>query len=92
MAMGNAQAPRTVTVGTTPTLIAAANAAAIGRLLKNNGAATVFVGGSTVAASGADEGWAIAAGAEYVDGVSVGAIYGIVAAGTASVKVFEVFG
>lgn len=83
---------RTVSVTTSATLISDSNPNWQGRIFKNEGAVTVFLGDSTVTASGADEGWELAAGLEFPDTLSNGKIYGIVSAGTADVKVWEVHG
>jgi hypothetical protein len=75
------------TVGTTPTSILTATPGQT-VVLQNTGAAAVFLGGSTVATSGANLGYSLAAGASFtLPSVSEQGhvLYGIVASGTAVV-------
>lgn len=88
--MAYSLAPRTVSVTTAATLLSDSNPNFTGRIFKNEGAVTVYLGTSTVTAAGADQGYPVAAGAEFPDTLSNGVIYAIVAAGTADVKVWEV--
>jgi len=54
-------------------------------LVQNNGSAAIFLGGPSVATSGANQGFSLAAGASILlpaSGSDVHALYGIVAAAT----------
>lgn len=77
----------TVTVGTTPTLICSPNAGAGGVALYA-AAAGVFVGGSSVAATGANAGPQLPATSLVVFPTSAGptGLYGVVATGTVAVS------
>ena len=91
--MANASKTRTVTVGTTAVSLTGSNASRRSVRFKNKSAATVYLSGTgDVTASGVNEGWELAAGAEYTDAVTHDAIFAIVAAGTADVKVWEFLG
>jgi hypothetical protein len=81
-------APRTVTVTTSPTLISDNNSYVRNRKINNTGGATIFLGGSNVSASGANKGFPVAAGASE-DLFGGQAVYGIIAAATADVIVWE---
>lgn len=59
--------------------------------LYNDGAATIYIGGSDVTTSGATKGYPVAAGS-YGPGMDLGteeALYGIVASGTVNMIVLE---
>lgn len=87
--MGNFAAPRTVTVSTTATLLGSNDPTIKSRRIRNNGAASIFIGGSTVTTSGGTKGWEVAAGAtDTIEGSA--ALYGIIAAATADVTVWEI--
>lgn len=75
-----------VTVGTTVTPITAAATRRVdARVVYNNGSATVFLGGPTVAVA---NGLPLLSGASFsYDGSAP--LFGIVAAGTVEVRVFE---
>ena len=78
----------TVTVGTSATLICSPATGAHGVLIQNNGSVAVFIGGSTVTASGATAGISVAANATVTVptvGDSPHDLYGIVASTTANV-------
>ena len=81
-------ASTSTTVGTTATAIPATGMT--GRLsvsIKNNGAATVYLGPSTVTT---DNGYPLAAGAEIsLDANANCPIYGIVASGTVDIRTLE---
>ncbi len=87
--MARAYQNGSVTVSTTPTLIANVGAENDGVLIQNTGAAAIFVGGPSVATSGANLGISVAAGATLlvpsVGGSAVIPLYGIIATGTAAV-------
>jgi len=73
---------------TTAALVAAANATRTKIAIANNGAAVVYIGkASTVTTS---TGYPIAANGSFVDTEYTGAIYAIVASGTADLRVWEV--
>jgi hypothetical protein len=81
----------TVTVGTSPTLICTLAAGGDGVIIQNSGSSQVFVGDSNVAASGADAGISVAAGATLtIPGVRGGPLftpdlYGVVETGSTTV-------
>jgi hypothetical protein len=84
---------RTVTVAATPTLVEVradpASTQGWGMEVTNPGAATVYAGGSDVAATGANIGRAIAGGSSFAFDLSPGErVYLIVASGTQAVTVF----
>ncbi len=86
--------PVVVSVGTSPTLIAAADTARREIHIQNAGTAAVFIGASGVATS---DGMILAAGTGADDGLgtvvvipNTSAWYGIVASGTVNVRVLEV--
>lgn len=81
---------RTVSVTTTAGILSDYNPNFSGRIFKNEGAVTVYLGTASVTAAGVTQGYPVAAGAEFPDTLSNGVIYAIVAAGTADVKVWEV--
>jgi hypothetical protein len=85
----NQAKPATVTVATTATLLSSGGPYRKAVRIKNLGAATIFLGGPDVTTSGANKGWDLAAGAEFVDEYGSGPIYGIIAAATAEVRVWE---
>lgn len=74
----------TVTVGTTATLLLAANAARIAAVFSPQGATVVFIGPSSVTTSNGQD---ISNAKPFEDAMSTAAIYGIVAAGTVDVRV-----
>lgn len=76
----------TVTVGTSPTLVCSPGGSCGQVLIQNNGAAAVFLGSSSVAASGANAGISVAAAATVtVPCGSAHDLYAIIASGTAPV-------
>jgi hypothetical protein len=80
-----------VSVGTTATLICTVGSAPEndGGLVQNNGSTPVFLGGSTVTASGATAGVQVAAGATVTvptTGAERLSLYGILGSGTANVS------
>jgi hypothetical protein len=82
----------TVTIGTSPTPICTLASEGDGAVIQNSGSTPVFVGGSAVAASGANAGISVAPGATLtVPGVHGGGaafdpqLYGVVATGTTTV-------
>jgi hypothetical protein len=79
-----------VTVGTSLALLAAVNGNPKLRQVQNQGTAAVFLGPSSVAASGAHQGFSLAAGTMYRDGASADAWYGIAATGSVAVVVITV--
>jgi hypothetical protein len=83
-----------VSVGTSPTLIVSPSRNDGGVLVQNTSTSAVFLGGSSVATSGADIGYSLAASSTVTvpavggsnDASSAAAgLYGIVASGTATV-------
>ena len=87
-AKGIAGIPISVSVGTTATLLFAANTARKVAYIVNNSAQVVYVGGNVaVSTSG---GIPLAANAILVDADSISAWYAIVVSGTADVRVMEV--
>ncbi len=77
-----------VSVGTTATLICTVGADSDGVLIQNNGSTPVFLGASTVTASGATTGVQVAASAVVTVPTTAAdplALYGIVSTGTANV-------
>ncbi len=89
MTSSNASAPVTVTVTATATKLNSGGAGSSGCRIKNKGATTLFLGVSNaVAASGANEGWEVAAGAEFYAESIGGEIWGIFGSGSGSVKVW----
>jgi hypothetical protein len=87
--MSYSTSPRKVPVGTTAVLISG-SATLRGRIIRNLGTASVFLGGADVTASGATMGFEVAAGADFPDIIGNGAIYGIRDALTEDVQVWEV--
>lgn len=89
MAIANAA----VTVGTTPTRIAAPRIRRLSLVVQNGDAAAIFVGDSAVAASGAKTGISVAAGATQPFEQMPGEVFAISAAGTSAnaVRVIESF-
>jgi hypothetical protein len=84
MAFSNGQ----VTVGTTPTLICNVPESAPAQIA-NTGSVTVYLGGATVAATGASQGIPIAANASLQVPASASednTLYGIVASGSTTVS------
>jgi hypothetical protein len=84
---------RTVTVGTTPTLVEVradpASTQGWGMEVTNPGAATVYAGGPDVTTTGANVGRAIAGGSSFAFDLSPGErVYLIVATGTQAVTIF----
>lgn len=75
-----------VAVAVTATLIRAANTTRSNIHIRNNGAATVFLGTDTSVTTA--NGYALPAGGEFTDEWWPGAIYGIVASGTVDVRYF----
>lgn len=76
-----------VSVGTTATALNPADADAQAVLIQNKGTVEVFIGGSNVTTT---IGAGLAAGAEKSMDLSAGeVVYGIVASGTADVRVFR---
>ena len=83
----------TTTVGTTPAVICSPGQNSDGVLIQNNGAASLLIGGSSVAASGANVGISVAAGGTLLvpsvggsnDSGGSGGLYGIVSSGSAVV-------
>ena len=78
------------TVSNTPTLIATVSSDADGVLVQNNGTATVYLGGATVASSGASIGYMLAANASVLvpsTGSCANSLYAITASSTAVVVV-----
>ncbi len=76
-----------VTVATTATVICSVGERG-GVIIQNNGSAAVFLGGPNVAASGANTGISLAAGATlFIPSVGTNpkTLFGVVAAGTAPV-------
>lgn len=94
--MGYSTSPFTVTVAATPTLLerptTPLGVRKAARLLRNIGANTIYLGGADVAATGALQGYPVAINTDFPDSVTNGAIYGIVAAGTEPMLVWEVSG
>lgn len=83
-----------VTVTTTATAVTAADSDDLrgqGFAFNNTGSAVVYVGGSDVTASGATQGWPIAAGGTFAfDSASSGDVpYLVTASGTSTVVVFR---
>lgn len=76
--------------GSSPTLLVAAAPNRKTVVLQNQGAVTVFIGGSNVATSGANTGRALFAGESFVDNASNGAWYGIPASSAAVINCLEV--
>jgi hypothetical protein len=74
----------TVTVGTTPTLICTSDFLT-GVVIQNSGDATVFLGGSTVAASGTAAGVSLAAGSTLAIPALIEGLFAVVASGTGTV-------
>lgn len=92
--MGNFQ-HATVTVGTSATLIVSSPTnESDGMLVRNNGAAPVYLGGSGVTADVASTGGLLVSAGESVQLSTTGAVsgdlYGVTAAGTAYVTVIYV--
>lgn len=88
--MGSAAgSPRIVTVGTTATKLSDAGTRIRARLFRNLSGVTIYLGAADVTASTVS-GWAVAAGEDFPDSISSGTIYGIVAAATADMQVWEV--
>ena len=80
---------RAVTVGTSPTLLSQSKKAVV---IDNRSTQTVFVGGSNVSATtgfGVDASQKMVVDFSYASAISVGALYGVVASGTADVRVLE---
>jgi hypothetical protein len=78
------------TVGTSPTLIAVVEADADGVLVQNNGSVTVYLGGGTVAASGANQGFSLATTTSVLvpsTGGVANQLYAVTGSSTASVVV-----
>jgi len=78
------------TVGTAPTLIAVVESDSDGVLVQNNGTAIVYLGGSNVAASGANLGFSLAANASVLvpsTGGAANSLYAITSSSTAVVVV-----
>ncbi len=92
--MSHILSPFTVAVGTTPTLLerptTPSGVKKQARILRNIGAATIYLGGSDVAVSGALQGYPLAINTDFPDSVSNGAIYGIVVAATENCLVWEI--
>jgi hypothetical protein len=78
-------------VGTSPTLIATTvGTDSGGMLVQNNGSVTVYLGGATVASSGANLGFALAASSSVLVptvGGPPNALYGVTGSSTATVVV-----
>lgn len=79
-----------ITVGTTPTLVAAPNSARLAILIVNNSGSTIYVGVGTDLTT--SNGIPIAAGASYFDQDSVDSYYGVIASATGDLRVLEVSG
>lgn len=79
-----------VTVDTSADLIVAANGNRKSVVIQNNGAVTVYLGKSNVAASSTNQGYALAAGQTFVDNASTEAWHGITASSSATLHVIEV--
>jgi len=77
---------KAVTLGTTPTLILAQRLTRVVFLVYNNSQVTVYVGDANVTIA---NGIPIQRGASYVNEGWGGVVYGIVATGTADVRVEE---
>lgn len=78
------------TVGTSPTLIATVESDADGVLVQNNGSVTIYLGGSTVASSGANQGFSLAENTSVLvpsTGGAANSLYAVTASSTASVVV-----
>ena len=78
-------APDKITVGTSSTLIAAANASRKALTILNNGTATIYVSGTTATV----DDFPIAPGASYTTTTTTAAIYGISGTAGQDVRVFE---
>ena len=77
-----------ITVEDTATEILAARSTRTGLLIVNNSAKTVYIGGDAVTTL---TGIPVVAGGSYENQDWVGALYGIVSAGTANVRVEEFY-
>lgn len=84
----NTKTTAAVSVGSTATLILAANADRERALIVNNGSQTIYLGKDNTVTTA--NGLPLAAGASLEDDRTSDAWYGIVASGTADVRVLEV--
>jgi hypothetical protein len=85
-AQGEAFAPEIVVVGTSATLISAAGRRLKIRLYNDAGANIVYLGDDSVTPA---TGWPLRSKGEWEEECTAGAIYGVVAAGTANVYMLE---
>ncbi len=91
--MAAAGIPVIYAVGATAVKISSAGTRHSARLIRNMGGGSVFLGGNdTVEADATNDlmGWELAAGEDFPDSISSGAIYAISASGTNDVMVWEV--
>jgi len=77
-----------VSVGAIATVILAAQSTRTGLIIVNNSTKTVYIGGDAV---DTDNGLPLVEGASYENQDWVGVVYGIVAAGTADVRVEDFY-
>jgi hypothetical protein len=92
--MSHSKSPYKVTITDTPTPVVdpgtPAGVKVRGRILRNLGSSTIYLGGPDVEAN-TDHGWELAAGEEFPDTISNGALWAIVAAaGSEPLQVWEV--
>jgi hypothetical protein len=78
-----------VTVSGSPTLLASQNLNRKSLVLQNNGSTNVYIGNSTVSASGANQGLTLAAGALFTDTSSSDSWFGVTGGATSTVHVEE---
>lgn len=88
---GTHRAQALVTVSTPAARLLAGTGQGRNRTFQNQGAATVYLGGPDVAASGPNAGYALAAGATFSDNASADPWYGITAGDAVPVLVIEVY-
>lgn len=88
---GGHRAHAIVAVGDVAVRLLAASGQGRARTFQNQGSVTVFIGPSTVTASGPTAGYALFAGETFSDNASNEPWFGITASGSAPVHVIEVW-
>jgi hypothetical protein len=78
-----------VSVGGSPTLLASQNLNRKSLVLQNNGSTNVYIGDSSVTASGPSQGLVLAAGQTFSDTTSSGAWFAVTGGTTSTVLVLE---